>query len=351
MKVTAQQIATLVDGVVDGDPSVTVFGPSRIEDGKPGTITFLGNLKYTEYIYTTGASVIIVSNDFLPEKQINATLIKVKNVYGALAILMEKFNSSMSINAGISSKASIAEDCSIGKDTFIDDFVIIKPRVKIGINTKIYGQVFIGDGVEIGDHVVLYPGVKIYHNCKIGNYSVIHANAVIGSDGFGFARDDDGNFKKIPQTGNVIIEDHVEIGSNSVIDRASLGSTIIRSGAKLDNLIQIAHNVEVGNNTAIAAQAGIAGSTQIGAGCMVGGQVGMAGHIQVADGTMIQAQSGVASNVKGPNAKLYGSPALDYQNYLKSYAYFKKLPEIVQQLREIQASLDVLKETKKSNLS
>ncbi|MBK8053801.1 MAG: UDP-3-O-(3-hydroxymyristoyl)glucosamine N-acyltransferase [Saprospiraceae bacterium] len=341
MEYSAVQIASWVDGEIEGDASVSIFSPSKIEDANKGTITFLGNKKYTEYIYNTSASIVLVDKAFVAEKTIKPTLIRVDNVYASLAILMEKFNSSMSIHKGISNLASIASGAMIGEDTCIDDFVIVKPYVKIGKNTKIFGQVFIGDGAEIGDNVVLYPGVKIYHNCIVGNNCIIHANVVIGSDGFGFARNDTGGFEKIPQTGNVILEDNVEIGSNTVIDRASIGSTIIKKGAKLDNLIQVAHNVTVGHHTVIAAQTGISGSTQIGDGCMIGGQAGLAGHIKIAEGTLIQAQSGVASSTE-KGAKLYGSPALDYQNYLKSYAYFKRLPEIIQQLREIQTKVDVL---------
>lgn len=345
---TVGQIASMVDGKVEGDSSAVIVGPSGIEDGQPGTITFLGNAKYSEHIYHTLASAVIVDTDFISEKPIKATLIRVPNVYTSLAVLMEKYNSFITLRPGFSSLASISADAIIGENTFIDDFVIIKPNVKIGSNTKIYGQVFLGDNVKIGSNVTLYPGVKIYHNCEVGNHTVIHANVVIGSDGFGFARDENGNYLKIPQTGNVIIEDDVEIGSNTVIDRASFGSTVIKEGAKLDNLIQIAHNVTVGKHTVIAAQAGISGSTQVGTGCLIGGQVGMVGHIHIADGTMVQAQSGISSSVKGKNVKLYGTPAMDFQNYLKSFAYFKKLPEIVQQLREVQTSFDIFKEKQKN---
>ena len=341
MEYSAVQIAGWVNGEIEGDASVTIFGPSKIEDAIEGTITFLGNKKYTEYIYNTSASIVLVEKAFVAAKSINPTLIRVDNVYASLALLMEKFNSSITIHKGISNLASIASGVIIGEDASIDDFVIVKPNVKIGNNAKIFGHVFIGDGVEIGDNIVLYPGVKIYHNCMVGNNCIIHANAVIGSDGFGFARNEAGAFEKIPQTGNVILEDYVEIGSNTVIDRASIGSTIIKKGAKLDNLIQVAHNVTVGNHTVIAAQTGISGSTQIGDGCMIGGQAGLAGHIKIADGTLIQAQSGVASSTE-KGAKLYGSPAIEYQNYLKSYAYFKRLPEIIQQLREIQTKVDIL---------
>jgi len=343
MQITAQIIADILSGELIGDPKSVITGPGKIEDAKQGDITFLGNLKYKDYIYDTKASVVLVSRDFKPEKPIPTTLIKVDNVYGALAILMEKFNTTISIDDGVASTAVIDSSVKLGQEVQIDDHVIIKKNVEIGNKTIVYGQVFIGDNVKIGQNTIIYPGVKIYHNCIIGDNCIIHANAVVGSDGFGFATDDNGNYKKIPQTGNVIIENNVEIGSNTVIDRASMGSTIIRQGAKLDNLIQIAHNVIIGKNTALAAQVGIAGSTQIGENCMIGGQVGIAGHLIIADGAMIQAQSGIGANVKQANSKLYGTPAIDYSNYLKSYAYFKKLPELVQQIRELQIEFDKIK--------
>jgi UDP-3-O-[3-hydroxymyristoyl] glucosamine N-acyltransferase len=340
MQVSARQIAALIDGIITGDPEVTISGPSKIEEGQPGTITFLANPKYKEYIYTTQASIVLVDRSFAPEQSVIPTLIAVENVYGALAILMDQFNSGVTLQAGIASTAIIHSSVKLGAGVYIDDHVIIKPHVEIGDGTKIYGQVFIGDHTKIGQNVVLHPGVKIYHKCIIGDNCIIHANAVIGSDGFGFARESDGNYKKIPQTGNVVIEDNVEIGSNTVIDRASMGSTKIMKGVKLDNLIQIAHNVSIGENTAIAAQSGVAGSTQIGRNCIIGGQVGIVGHIQIADGAMIQAQSGVSASVKSPGAKLYGSPAIEYTSYLKSYAHFRRLPDIVMQLRKVQVDLE-----------
>ncbi len=346
MQITAQIIADILNGELIGDPKSVITGPGKIEKAEAGQITFLGNLKYKEYIYDTHASVVLVDRDFLAEKPIAATLIKVDNVYNALAILMEKFNTTLSVYDGISSTSAIDASAIIGNDVKIDDYVIIKKNVKIGDKTILYGHVFIGDNVKIGQNTIIYPGVKIYHNCIIGDNCIIQANSVIGSDGFGFATDEKGNFKKIPQTGNVIVENNVEIGSNTVIDRASMGSTIIQNGAKLDNLIQIAHNVTIGRNTAMAAQAGIAGSTQIGNNCMIGGQVGIVGHLKIADGTMIQAQSGIASSVKTPQSKLYGTPAIDYSNYLKSYAYFKKLPDLAHQMRQLQIEIDKLKNNK-----
>ena len=342
MQVTAGQIAELVGGSVAGDPYVKISGPSRIEEGKPGTITFLANPKYKEHIYSTRASVVLVDHGFVADGDINATLIRVENVYAALAVLMARFNIGLSLTQGIASSAIIHQNVQIGDEVSIDDHVIIRSGVVIGDSCRIHGQVFVGDNVKIGAHCTIYPGVKIYHNCVIGDRCVIHANTVIGSDGFGFTPDENGNFVKIPQTGNVVIEDHVEIGSNVVIDRASIGSTLIKKGVKLDNLIQIAHNVTIGENTVIAAQSGVAGSARIGAGCMIGGQVGIVGHIEVADGVMIQAQSGVASSVKTTGAKVYGSPALDYQNYLKSYALFRRLPELAAGLSELKSKVDKL---------
>lgn len=343
MQISARQIAEILGGTITGDPEVTISGPSKIEEGLPGTITFLANPKYKEYIYSTKAAIVLVDNQFIPEKSIDPTLIAVDNVYAALATLLENFNSGISVQNAIAGTAVIDPSVRLGIEVAIDDHVIIKPNVTIGDHTKIYGQVFIGDNVRIGTNVILFPGVKIYHNCVIGNHCIIHANTVIGSDGFGFAKDESGLYKKIPQTGNVVLEDHVEIGSNAVIDRATMGSTLIKKGAKLDNLVQIAHNVVIGENTVVAAQTGIAGSVKIGKDCMIGGQVGIIGHIEIADGTMIQAQSGVGTSIKTVNAKLYGSPAIDFHQYLKSYAYFKKLPEFVSQLRTLQSELEKIK--------
>lgn len=339
MQITAQIIADILDGEVVGDPMATISGPGKIEEASQGMITFLANPKYKEYIYSTNASVVLVESDFIPEKPVNPTLIKVKNVYASLAILMEKFNSGMSVQTGVASTAVMDSSARIGTDVSIDDYVIVKKNVVIGDGTTVFGQVFIGDNVTIGRHCILYPGVKIYHNCIIGDRCIIQANSVIGSDGFGFVKDENGQYKKIPQTGNVVIEDDVEIGSNTVIDRASMGSTVIKKGAKLDNLIQIAHNVSIGSHTVMAAQSGVAGSTQMGENCMIGGQVGVAGHLKIANGAMVQAQSGIASAIKNEGAKLFGSPAIDYHQYLKSYAYFKKLPELMQELKDLRLKM------------
>ncbi|MBK9735662.1 MAG: UDP-3-O-(3-hydroxymyristoyl)glucosamine N-acyltransferase [Saprospiraceae bacterium] len=344
MQKSASQIAMLLEGKVFGNPDVIISGPSKIEEGKPGTISFLGNPKYAHYIYDTLASAVLVSKDFVPERPLKATLISVENVYASLAILMEHFSPKIANEKIISSTSIIDPTVHIGDEVSIDDYVIIKANVRIGSRSKIFAQVYIGNNVHIGDNVLIYPGVKIYRDCVIGNNCVIHANAVIGSDGFGFGKDDSGGYKKIAQLGNVVIEDDVEIGSNTVIDRASIGSTMIKKGVKLDNLIQVGHNVTIGENTVIAAQTGIAGSTKIGPNCLIGGQVGFKGHIDIAEGTMIQAQSGIGSNIKHENTKWYGSPAIDFNNYLKSYAYFRKFPEIVQQMRKQEIELDRLKQ-------
>ncbi len=326
MKVTAAELGNLINGVVDGDANVTVNRPARIEDGEPGTLTFLANPKYESFVYKTAASVILVNRDFVPREPIGATLIRVDNVYESLALLMEHFAPKQEKTPKISESAIVAEDVAIGPGASIGEFVVIEKGVSLGKNVILSPFTYLGQGVKIGDDVHLHMGVKVYYGCELGNRVKIHANSVIGSDGFGFVRTN-GQYKKINQIGNVIIENDVEIGANVVIDRASLGSTIIRQGAKLDNLIQIAHNVEIGPNTAMAAQSGVAGSTKIGADSLVGGQAGIVGHVELGPRTQIQAQSGVTSSTQ-PGEKLYGSPALDYVNYLKSYAVFRKLPDL-----------------------
>lgn len=340
--ITTSQISQLLHGELKGDPDLIIKGPSRIEEGAEGTISFLANPKYEAYIYDTRASAVVVSKDFEPTQPIQATLIIVEDVYQSLAKLLSLYNHEPEVKPGVAASAFVGKDVVLGQNVSLDQQVVVNDNCKIGDNSLIYAHVFIGKGVEIGNNCTIYPGVKIYHGTKIGNNVVVHANTVIGSDGFGFSKDESGAYKKIPQNGNVIIEDDVEIGSNTVIDRASIGSTIIRKGVKLDNLIQIAHNVEIGENTVIAAQAGIAGSTKIGKNCIIGGQVGLAGHIQIADGTMIQAKSGLSSSVKEENSKLYGYPALEYAHYLKSYAYFKKLPELAEKIKLLEKAVENL---------
>jgi UDP-3-O-[3-hydroxymyristoyl] glucosamine N-acyltransferase len=332
MQLTALELAHILNGTVEGDPSVTVNRLGKIESGKIGELCFLGNAKYEEYAYTTEASILLIDNDFQAKSTLKPTVIRVENVYNALAFLMEKFGKQENHSPIISEKASIHPSVEIGKNVFIGDFTVIEEGVFIGDNCQISSQVFIGKNCKILNDTILHIGVKINYNCDIGATCTIQANTVIGSDGFGYVPQADGTYKKIHHTGNVVIEDNVEIGANTTIDRASIGSTIIRKGVKLDNLIQIAHNVEIGENTVIAAQAGIAGSTKIGKNCRIGGQVGIVGHIKIGDNVQIQAQSGVASNIPD-NSKLYGSPALNYTDYLKSYAIFKRLPEWVKKIK------------------
>ncbi len=337
--ITTSQICQILKGQLIGDPDQIITGPSKIEEGIAGTITFLANPKYESYLYETNASAAIVSKDFEPSAITKCTLIKVDDVYQSLSVLLSYYEAGKNLPKGISALSAISKSVTIGNNVAIDDYTIIKDGSTVGDGSILFAQVYIGFNVKIGINAMVYPGVKIYNDCIIGNNVVIHSNTVIGSDGFGFAKSDDNNYKKIPQIGNVVIEDNVEIGANTVIDRASLGSTLIKQGAKLDNLIQIAHNVEIGENTAIAAQTGIAGSTKVGKNCIIGGQVGLAGHISIADGTMIQAKSGISSNIKEPNSKLYGYPALEYGNYLKSYAHFKKLPDMAEKLKQMEIQL------------
>jgi UDP-3-O-[3-hydroxymyristoyl] glucosamine N-acyltransferase len=340
--ITLKEIAQLIEGDLHGDPSIIIYGPSKIEDGKPNTITFLANPKYTSHIYSTQASAVIVDQSFAPEKDIKPSLIKVKDVYLALATLMNKFDQNKEFDMQISSNCQVSNSAIVANNVGIGAFSILADNAIVLENTIIGSQVFIGKNVQIGMNCKIYPGAKIYSDTTIGNNVIIHANTVIGSDGFGFAKNETGQYVKIPQIGKVIIEDNVEIGANTVIDRGSMGDTIIKKGVKLDNLIQVAHNVTIDENTVIAAQTGIAGSTTVGKSCLIGGQVGIAGHIHIADGTVVQAKSGLNSSTK-PNDKLYGYPALSYSQYLKSYAHFKKLPEMAEELRQLKIELQKLK--------
>lgn len=340
--ITTSQISQILQGELKGDPDIVISGPSRIEEGSEGTISFLANPKYESFIYETEASAVVVSKDFTPSQPIKATLILVDDVYQSLGKLLSLYNHQAEVKHGIADSAVVAPSAKLGNNVGIDHQSVVGENCEIGDGSLIFPHVFLGNGVVLGKNCKIYSGVKIYHQCRIGNNVVIHANTVIGSDGFGFSKDENGEYKKIPQNGNVVIEDDVEIGSNTVIDRASIGSTIIRKGVKLDNLIQIGHNVEIGENTVIAAQVGIAGSTKVGKNCIIGGQVGLAGHIQIADGTMIQAKSGLSSSVKDENSKLYGYPALEYGHYLKSYAYFKKLPEMAEKIRLLEKTIENL---------
>lgn len=343
MQIQAKDIAAILQGTVEGDENVIITGPGKIEEATTGQISFLSNPKYEAHIYNTKASAVLVSQDFEPTADIEATLIRVENVYVALSTLLERFGNRDHGMDGVSDMASVHPSAIVGKDSHIGAGAVVAANAVIGEGVVIYPQVYVGAGARIGDGTILYAGVKVMYDCVVGEECIIQPNAVIGSDGFGFSSEGANGYKKVPQIGNVIIEDHVEIGANSAIDRATMGSTIIREGVKLDNLIQVAHNVEIGKHTAIAAQSGISGSTKIGERALIGGQVGIVGHIQIADGTMIQAQSGIAASINEPNSKVYGTPAIDYRNYLKSYAYFRNLPDIVQRIRSLEKELDTLK--------
>jgi UDP-3-O-[3-hydroxymyristoyl] glucosamine N-acyltransferase len=346
MEFTAQQIADLLTGTVVGNPSAKVGGFSKIEVGVPGTITFLANAKYEHHIYRTKASIVLVNNDFTPTAPIEATLIKVPNAYASLATLMQAAEDAKVKKSGIDSTACIAATATVGEDCYIGAFACIGDNATIGKGCMIYPYTCIGDNASIGDQSILYPHTTVYEGCVIGNNCIIHAGAVIGSDGFGFAHDD-GKYMKIAQTGNVVIEDDVEVGANTAIDRAVLGSTVIHKGVKLDNLIQIAHNVEIGNHTAIAAQAGIAGSTKIGANCMIGGQAGFIGHIHIGDHSQIAAQSGIIGNVPD-KARMMGTPAFPLNNFLRSSVLFEKLPELSKKLDRLEREIEELKKNKQT---
>ena len=338
MQVKAIDIARLLGGTIEGNPEVLISKPAKIEEGEPGAISFLGNPKYEDYAYTTTSSVLLVANDFQPQKAIKATLIRVPDVYAALSVLMQHFGNMMEANGQeegqdkISPQAFIHPSAEIGEGVIIEAFAYIGKGAKIAANVHIHPQVFVGAAAQLGEGTILYAGAKIHHGCILGKGCIVHSNAVIGSDGFGFAPQADGSFQKIPQLGIVELADGVEVGANSVIDRATMGKTMIEKGVKLDNLIQIAHNVTVGKNTVVAAQAGIAGSTKIGENCMIGGQVGIVGHIAIANGTKIQAQSGINKAVKQENTALFGSPALLYNDFLRSNAVFKQLPQLLKRL-------------------
>ncbi len=336
MKFTAEQIAAALNGVVEGNPKAEVSTLSKIEEGKPGSLSFLANPVYTKYIYTTEADIVIVNEDFKPEKPVILTLIRVKDAYSAFTSLLEMVQQAKNNKTGISEKASIAVSAKLGQNVYIGDFVVIGKNTMIGDNTKVYANSCLGDNCKIGNDTTLYYGVKVYDECLIGDNCTLHAGVTIGADGFGFAPQNAGDFKKIPQIGNVIIEDNVEIGTNTTIDRATLGSTIIRRGVKLDNLIQVAHNVEIGENTVIAAQSGIAGSTKIGKNCMFGGQVGIIGHITIADGVKVQAQSGIGKSIKKPGSAWEGSPAFHLPDFLRSYVNFKNFNRITDRIVKLE---------------
>jgi UDP-3-O-[3-hydroxymyristoyl] glucosamine N-acyltransferase len=333
---TASQIAQLINGKVEGDASVSVSSFGKIEEAQKGQLAFLANPKYEEHLYTTNASIIIINENFELKQPVKETLIRVTDAYSAFAALLTKYQEIITQQlSGVQQPVYLAKTASYGANVFIGAFAYLGEKVKIGDNTKIFPNVYLGDNVVIGDNTILHPGVKIYHDCAVGSHVIIHAGTVIGSDGFGFAPQNDGSFKKVPQIGNVVIEDNVEIGANTTIDRATIGATVIKSGAKLDNLIQIAHNVEVGNGSVIAAQTGVSGSTKIGKGVMIGGQAGIVGHIQIGDGAKINAQSGVSKSIE-PGKAVTGSPAHDYTAALRSQAINRNLPELEKRVKELE---------------
>jgi UDP-3-O-[3-hydroxymyristoyl] glucosamine N-acyltransferase len=343
MHFTAAQIATLINGTIEGSPDAGVDSFGKIEEAKNGQLTFFANPKYEEFLYTTQASVIIINQDYQLRQPISSTLVRVADAYSAFAVLLDKYQQMMQQQMkGIQQPSFISSTALLGENVFVGAFAYIGENVKVGDNSRIFPNVYLGDNVIVGNNSVIYPGVKIYHDCIIGSHVIIHAGTVLGSDGFGFAPQPDGSFKKVPQIGNVVLEDYVEIGANTTIDRATIGSTIIRSGAKLDNLIQIAHNVDIGNSTVIAAQAGISGSTRVGKGVMIGGQAGVVGHLQIADGVKINAQSGVSKAIKTPGTAVTGSPAYDYTSALRSQAVSRKLPELEKRVKELEEQLKEL---------
>jgi UDP-3-O-[3-hydroxymyristoyl] glucosamine N-acyltransferase len=325
MEFKAKEIAEILGGTVDGNPEATVTTFARIESGKPGAICFFANPKYESYVYTCKASVIIVNNTFEPKEPVSATMVRVENSYAAVASLLDYVEAKKrSYKRYRALRSRIRWSAKLGKKVYVGDFAYIGRNAQVGDFTKIYENVYIGDGVKIGSHCIIYPGVRIYPGMVIGNNVIIHANAVIGADGFGFAPLEDGTWKKIEHTGNVIIEDDVEIGANTCVDKSQMGSTVIRQGVKIDDLCMIAHNVEVGRNTVMAAMAGVAGSTKVGEHCIFGGQSGVAGHLTIADNTSLGAQTGVIGNIKTPGQAFMGTPALPYKEYFRSYAVFKK---------------------------
>jgi UDP-3-O-[3-hydroxymyristoyl] glucosamine N-acyltransferase len=334
MKFTAAQIAGILEGEVVGNPDAEVFKLAKIEEGTEGSLTFLANPKYVNFIYTTEATITIVNHTFEPEQDIKTTLIKVEDAYQSFSKLLEYYNQVKLMKSGIEQPSVISENVTYGVNLYLGSFSYVGKNVVIGNDVKIYPNCFIGDNVTIGDNTILFAGVRIYSESVIGANCTMHSGAIIGSDGFGFAPTEEGTYTKIPQIGNVIMEDYVDVGACTTIDRATLGSTIIRRGVKFDNHIQIAHNVEIGENTVIAAQTGVAGSTKIGSNCMIGGQVGIAGHLVIGNNVRVQAQSGVGKNIADGEV-IQGSPAFNYGDYSKSYVHFRNLPKIVSDIEEL----------------
>ena len=344
MQLSAQELASILGGTVEGDASVKVNRPAKIEEGGAGAISFLANPKYESYIYDTTASIVVVSRDFQPKSPVSATLLRVDEVYKSFAKLLAFYDQAVqarpqgvSEHAAVDASAQLADGVAVGRFSTVERGAILEE------NVVVFDHVYIGAGVKIGAGTVLFPGVRILHQCEIGKHCMVHSNVVIGSDGFGFAPNEQGVYQKVPQVGKVVLEDHVDVGANTTIDRATMGETRICEGVKIDNLVQIGHNVEVGAHTVIAAQTGVAGSTKIGRYCRIGGQVGFVGHVSIADGTQIQAQSGIAGAIEEPNQAWFGSPAIPYRDYIRSYAVFKKLPDLYRQLHKLEQELNALR--------
>lgn len=346
MNLTAQKIASLVQGTVVGNPDTIISKPAKIEEADNTSISFIANPKYEQYAITTKAAILIVNEDFNDTDDINATLVLVKDAYTAFTKILELFMQSRNNKTGVEAQAYVASTAQLGKDVYVAGFAYISENAKIGNNVKILPHSFIGENVQIADNTIVYAGVKIYNDCVIGANCILHSGVVLGSDGFGFAPLEDGSYQKIPQLGNVLIESNVEIGANTVIDRATMGSTIIKQGVKLDNLITIAHNVEIGEHTVIAAQTGVSGSTKLGKGCIVAGQVGFVGHITIADGSRFGAQSGIGKSIQQPNKAWFDSPAFEYHKSLKSRAIYRNLPEMEKRLKELEQLVKKLSEAK-----
>lgn len=342
MEFTAEMIAGLLDGEIAGDKNAKVHTVSSIEEGRAGSLAYLINPKYEPFLYTTGASIVLVNKSFTPSQPVAATLVKVDDAAACVVRLLEMYNAAKPRKQGISERCSISPQATLGKECYVGDFAVIEPGARIGDNCRIYPQVYVGDGVEIGDETILYPGVKIYEGCRVGSRCILHAGAVIGADGFGFAPRPDGSFDKIPQLGNVVIEDDVEIGANTCIDRAKTDSTLIRRGVKLDNLIQVGHNVQIGENTVSSAQMGIAGSSRIGRNCFIAGQVGIADHVSIGDRVMVGSQSGIDKSVPDGQTRM-GTPGLPGLKYHRSTAVFKNLPELAQRVGALEKQIGELK--------
>ena len=343
MKFLASQIAALLNGTVEGNPETEVWNVAKIEEGAPGMLSFLANPKYIPYIYETLSSVVIVNKDFVAEKPIAATLIRVDDAYASFAKLLAFYDQLSQDKQGVSSLAFVSPTAKCGENLYLGEFAFIGENVTLGNNVKVYPQVYVGDGSVIGDNTVLYPGVRLYRNTVVGKRCVIHAGAVIGADGFGFVPQADGHYEKIPQVGNVMIDDDVEIGANTTIDRSTMGSTRVHKGVKLDNLVHLAHNVEIGENTAMAAQVGVSGSTHLGKNCVVGGQTGFVGHLHIADGSKFGGQCGVMGSIKEENQEFMGTPIQPLKQYLKSNARFRHIDEMARQLEALEKELAELK--------